>query len=166
MSWSPIIVLIIVVVVVWWLITRFTKKEPSDIKPHPVEEQAPAAALIESQEQVSAVQVVESVPEAEPSVAKEANLPVETTPVSLSPDDLTVIEGIGPKIDQALKRAGIMTFADLANSEVQSIQEILLAENFRLADPETWPEQARLAAEGKLDELVKFQAGLKGGRRV
>lgn len=82
-------------------------------------------------------------------------------------DDLTRIEGIGPVISKALAAAGITTFAGLAASKADNLRDILQkAELRQLHDPGTWPEQAKLAAEGKWDELEKLQDALKGGRRV
>ncbi len=66
------------------------------------------------------------------------------------PDDLEIIEGIGPKIAGLLKAAGITTFAQLADVDLERVQEILRAANLRLADPTTWAEQARLAASRRL----------------
>ncbi len=85
------------------------------------------------------------------------------------PDDLQIIEGIGPKIAGVLQAAGISTFAQLAATDVDRIKQILEQANpnlLRLADPTTWPEQARLAAEGAWQALEKLQGELKGGRRV
>jgi large subunit ribosomal protein L21 len=82
-------------------------------------------------------------------------------------DDLKRIEGIGPKISSLLQEAGIATFAQLAATDVSRIQEILAAADLRgLADPTTWPEQAKLASEGRWDELGALQDELKGGRHV
>lgn len=83
-----------------------------------------------------------------------------------STDDLTKVEGIGPKIQEALNAAGINTYADLAGKDADSLKEILTNASSRLAshDPTTWPEQAGMAAEGKWDELKKWQDELDGGR--
>ena len=83
------------------------------------------------------------------------------------PDDLKLIEGIGPKISQLLMDNGILTFAQLAGTSIDHLQAILEAAgpNFRLADPTTWPEQAKLAADGTWDELEALQDRLIGGRR-
>lgn len=101
--------------------------------------------------------------------ARAATANVEPPPTPAAPDDLKAVEGIGPKISAVLADAGISTFAQLADTEVQRIQQILEAANpnlLRLADPSTWPQQARLAAEGAWAELEKLQDELKGGRRV
>lgn len=92
-------------------------------------------------------------------------IPGEMLPV-LVPDDLKLIEGIGPKIDALLKDAGISTFAQLAATDVSRLREILGDGRFRIADPTTWPEQAGLAAAGKMDELKALQDRLSAGRKV
>ena len=80
--------------------------------------------------------------------------------------DLQLIEGIGPKIAELLMANGIHDLADLADTPVEQIREMLLAagRRFRLADPGSWPEQARLGASGLWDALSDLQARLKGGR--
>ncbi len=80
-------------------------------------------------------------------------------------DDLKKIEGIGPKIAEILNSNGILTFSDLAKTEVEKIKEMLKTAGSRYAshNPGTWPEQAKLAAEGKWDELKKWQDELDGG---
>ncbi len=78
-------------------------------------------------------------------------------------DDLKKIEGIGPKIADTLIAAGIATFADLAKSTPESIAE-LIADIRGNHVPDTWPAQAKLAAEGKWDELKKWQDELNGGK--
>ncbi len=84
-----------------------------------------------------------------------------------APDDLTRIEGIGPKISSLLQAAGITTFGQLAWADVNRLREILAGADLAgLADPSTWPEQAKLAAEGAWDKLEALQDELKGGREV
>jgi large subunit ribosomal protein L20 len=81
-------------------------------------------------------------------------------------DDLKIIEGIGPKIADLFIAAGISTFAQLAATDTERMKEILAEGGPRFAthDPSTWAEQARLAAEGKMDELKVLQDQLNGGR--
>lgn len=82
-------------------------------------------------------------------------------------DDLKIIEGIGPKIALILAQAGISTFSKLAATPAEEIARILKESGLRIpADPTTWPDQARLVAEGKLEELQKLQDSLKWGRRA
>jgi large subunit ribosomal protein L20 len=82
------------------------------------------------------------------------------------PDNLQIIEGIGPKISAILGAAGIITFAQLAATDVSRLREVLQTAGIRLSDPTTWPEQAGLAAEGRWDDLKALQASLKGGRKA
>ena len=81
-------------------------------------------------------------------------------------NDLTVIEGIGPKIAVVLNEAGITTLDELAAADVDRLNEILQQADLRLADASTWPEQAALAAASKWDEFHELTGQLKGGRRV
>jgi len=99
----------------------------------------------------------------EPAVAKKqapAKQPATTG------DDLKLIEGIGPKIAELYVAAGIDTFAKLAETDVEKLNQILdqAGPNFASHDPTTWPQQAKLAAEGKFDELKALQDELQGGR--
>lgn len=64
-------------------------------------------------------------------------------------DDLQKVEGIGPKISELLAQNGIASFAQLAAADVKKLQSILQDAGINIADPTTWPEQARLAAQGK-----------------
>jgi len=77
-------------------------------------------------------------------------------------DDLKKIEGIGPKIASTLVAAGIVTFEDLSKADPVKISEII-ADVRGHHVPDTWPKQAKLAAEGKWDELKVLQDILDGG---
>ena len=84
---------------------------------------------------------------------------------SSNPDDLTKIEGIGPKIEGLLNAGGIHTWKELANTTVERLQEILdeAGKRFGLAKPDSWPRQAALAAAGEWEALQKLQDELQGG---
>ncbi len=83
-------------------------------------------------------------------------------------DDLTKIEGIGPKAAEVLQEAGIVSFAQLAESKAENIKEILEKSggHFNAQDPTTWSEQAQLAADEKWDELKELQDKLIAGKDV
>jgi predicted flap endonuclease-1-like 5' DNA nuclease len=81
-------------------------------------------------------------------------------------DDLTRVEGIGPKVAALLQDVGITTFARLAATEVDTLREILRDANLQFMNPVTWPEQASLAQSGDWDELASLQEALKGGQRA
>ncbi|WP_421813631.1 30S ribosomal protein S2 [Flagellimonas sp.] len=81
------------------------------------------------------------------------------------PDDLTKIEGVGPKAAEALIASGVKTYAELADADAEKVKEILTEASSTLAhlDPTSWPKQAKMAAEGKWDELKEWQDSVKGG---
>lgn len=106
---------------------------------------------------------------AEPKKAvapKKAAAP-KATKEATAADDLKKIEGIGPKIADLLNADGITTFAQLSKAPKKQLATILekAGPRFRLAKPDTWQEQAKLAAAGKTDALKKLQDELKGGVR-
>jgi len=83
----------------------------------------------------------------------------ETAPKKAAPkkasgkaDDLKKIEGIGPKIAQTLNENGIVTFEDLSKADPKQIAEFIKDVRGNHV-PDTWPKQARLAADGKWDEF-------------
>jgi predicted flap endonuclease-1-like 5' DNA nuclease len=82
------------------------------------------------------------------------------------PQELQKVEGIGPRIAALLIEQGIYDLADLAQTSVERLREILSAagRRYNVADPTTWPEQAVLGARGAWDALTEFQARLKAGR--
>lgn len=113
-------------------------------------------------------------------VVKTAPAPTETpviTPASFAaiapepvvpvvPDDLKIVEGIGPKIEGLLNNEGIFTFAQLAATAPERIKEILDAAGprFQMHDPTTWPKQSAMARDGQWDELKAWQEELNKGR--
>ena len=98
-------------------------------------------------------EVKKETPKAKPAVKKTTG----------KADDLKKIEGIGPKIASTLTEAGISTFVDLAKTDAAKISEIIAnVRGNHVTD--TWPKQAGLAAEGKWDELKKWQDELDGGK--
>tara|TARA_R110002073_G_scaffold40547_1_gene114846 strand:+ start:49850 stop:50377 length:528 start_codon:yes stop_codon:yes gene_type:complete len=82
-------------------------------------------------------------------------------------DDLTKIEGIGPKIKNLLNDDSIWSFKQLSESAVSRLEKILedAGPRYRMHSPTTWPDQAKLANEGNWDALKKWQDDLKGGRK-
>ncbi len=85
--------------------------------------------------------------------------------ISSKADDLTIIEGIGPKIAEVLRLSGIATFAQLADVKVDALAAILKAAGSRFAahKPDTWPHQSAMARDGKWEDLKKLQDELVGG---
>lgn len=80
-------------------------------------------------------------------------------------DDLPIIEGIGPKISELLKNNGVTTFDKLGRMSVPEISAILDSggARFKLANPGSWAQQARLCHENCWAELKTLQDELYAG---
>ena len=104
-------------------------------------------------------------PQKEEKTEKVAPAPKKEAEPATEPDDLTKIEGVGPKAAEALVSAGIATFADMANAKAEDMKSILTDASPRLVhlDPGSWAKQAQMAADGKWDELKEWQDNAKGG---
>lgn len=81
-------------------------------------------------------------------------------------DDLKRIEGVGPKIEKMLNDDLIYTWAELAAAPMDRLKGILRkgGDRYKMHDPTSWPDQAKLAAQGRWKELEEFQETLLGGR--
>ena len=124
-----------------------------------VTEGAPVAAKEKPAKAVKAKKAVSD-------VASASSLPKKYL-TKAGADDLTAIEGVGPKIAELLHAAGITNFKQLADAKVEAIEVVLKAAGSRyaLANPGTWPEQSALLAAGKHEEFEKLAAELDGGVR-
>lgn len=105
-------------------------------------------------------------PVAAPKAAEKSTKTTIAEPVVSTTDDLTLIEGIGPKIADLLVAGGIRNFKELAAAKPAAIKAILEAagKRYQMHDPATWPKQAALARDGKTAELAKLQGELKAGK--
>ncbi|MBO0322942.1 30S ribosomal protein S2 [Muricauda sp. CAU 1633] len=128
------------------------KKAPKKAKPAPRKEEKPAA---KKEEKAVEKKEEEAEKPAEPAKKEEA----------VKADDLTKVEGIGPKAAEAIVSSGIETYAKLAKADPEKIKEVLTEASSNLAhlDPTSWPKQAKMAADGKWDELKEWQDNAKGG---
>ncbi len=81
-------------------------------------------------------------------------------------NDLTVVEGIGPKIQGLFHNHDVNTWKALSECSVEKCKEVLTSggDRFKMHNPGTWPKQAKLAYEGKWQELSDWQDQLDGGR--
>ena len=81
-------------------------------------------------------------------------------------DDFTIIEGVGPKINDLIHADGIHTFSALAGTDISVIKKILAkaGPSFTLADPETWSVQSDLAARNEWEKLMTWQNEFDGGK--
>lgn len=80
--------------------------------------------------------------------------------------DLTLVEGIGPRIATLLKVDGIATWAALADAKPARLKAVLdkAGPDYAMHDPGTWPRQARLLADGRWAEFKRLTDELDGGR--
>ena len=118
------------------------------------------AAVEEVKEEV-AEEVAETKSEAKETAKKAEPKKVAKTEA----DDLTKIEGIGPKGAEALVKAGVDTYEKLSKAKADKIKEILTEASSRMAhlDPTSWPKQAKMAADGEWDALKEWQDKAKAG---
>jgi len=83
-------------------------------------------------------------------------------------DDLTLIPGVGPNVEQLCHGIGIRTWYDLATTEASLLRTMLVdaGPRFSTHDPSLWPEMARLLSEGKWQEFRDMsQAGVDSNGR-
>jgi len=81
-------------------------------------------------------------------------------------DDLTKVEGIGPKIQEHINAGGIFTYKHLSLADVNYLRHILdnAGPAYKVHQPGTWPAQSKMANEGRWAELEAWQKELKGGK--
>ena len=175
----------------WWLLNRLGEEPAAELVEIEIDDRAPGLDVTVPDEELGQpLQVETELPEPEAevegageetqdlveeeadveTVEAEAGEPEPTEPASgVEPDDLKRIEGIGPKISSILQAAGISTYAQLAATEVAALEQILEEESprlLRIANPATWPEQAKLAELGDWDALKAIQESSRRARRA
>lgn len=84
---------------------------------------------------------------------------ITTKKIVKQSDDLKKIEGVGPKIESLLHDAGITTFEYLKNSDHKTLKALLEAAGpqYRMHNPETWPQQAKMAYKKEWKKLAEYQ---------
>ena len=113
---------------------------------------------------------VENIENVDNAVDNEKNVDnsIEEEQIALAskPDDLKIVEGIGPKIEELCNNIGIFTWKQLSETSAERLQEMLNAagKRYQIHNPATWAEQARMANEGEWDALKIYQDHLKGGK--
>ncbi len=135
-------------------------KEPT------VNEEVKAPETKETSEKQAKAEEGESVSNTAKEEKKE-EAPKKASPkkATKSSDDLTKIEGIGPKGAEALINAGVDSYEKLAKAKPENIKEILTEASSRMAhlDPTSWPKQAKMAADGEWEALKEWQDKAKAG---
>ncbi len=141
------------------IVASGAKKAPAK-KEEPKKETAPKVVAKKAAAPVKAEVPKKETVKVEKTVAAPKK---EATTKKAKADDLKKIEGIGPKIAETLIAAGIATFAELAKAKPAKISEIIAGVRGNHI-PDTWPQQAKLATDGKWDELKELQDKLDGGK--
>lgn len=166
------------------------KPAPETKQEAPAEEEAPKPAPLAPAPPAAVVPVEEKKPKAEKPAVKAEDMPTEPLPkpeiaeveaaaaaeapttevkaasASAEPDDLTLIEGIGPYYRDILHAAGVTSFEALSKLDPKKIEQIAKdAGARRAASMATWPQQAALAAKGDWAGLDALQSSLTAGRK-
>jgi predicted flap endonuclease-1-like 5' DNA nuclease len=169
------------------VVASFRAAEPAPViaAPAPVVAAAPEPepAVVPAPEPEPAPVVAEEAPAPEPEpepapVVAEAPAapepepePQKPTAKSQKPDDLTIIEGIGPKMDRALRKGGIDTFGKVASASVQDLRAAIEADGLSFAPSlVNWSKQARFLADGDQPGFEAYRdylvRGLEPGQTV
>lgn len=135
------LLLVVAGVVVWVLQARRSEDEWVGVDLGPELRPAPAARA-----EVAPVASAAG-PAADAAVEAGAEAVVEAPAATGEVDDLTRIDGIGPKTAAALAAAGLGTFAALADASEDALRAALRAAGARAsANLPTWAAQARALA--------------------
>lgn len=92
---------------------------------------------------------------------------IKAAPAPQAEDDLTRIEGLGPKSAAALRKAGITTFAQIASMTGEELLDVVKVQggvNVVGDATRTWPKQAQFLVDGDLEGFQKYKDHLVGGR--
>lgn len=168
-GWVWVIIILFIVLLVAWRLISNRGREDFPLSEHgePSEHRIEAQPLIQEQPLDTVSERIDE-ERAMDMEASRGPVSIQTeTPATpdQTPDNLVVIEGIGPKIASILAANAITTYAQLAATPANLIKQILDREGLHMAEPTTWPEQARLAAAGDWDGLNALQDRLKAGRQ-
>ena len=151
---------------------------PENIEPITIEESSNTPTEITEKEESEKLEVTVEKTTNQPNpldeVVKQAptvinppvvdNLNIYTT--YLKDNDLKIIEGVGPKIEDILNKEGYKNWTDIANSKVEDLKNIMhdAGPRYRIHNPATWNQQAKMALKGDWDNLIDLQKILSSKR--
>jgi predicted flap endonuclease-1-like 5' DNA nuclease len=129
----------------WWLPK---KQEPPPERRQPAATGAAGPNVHQAAGPTSAPRPATGTAEPRPRpTAAPASTPTDKTVAPPVPDDLTVIKGIGPAVQNKLRALGITTFADLARADPDALLERLKgSQPLTSARVRDWTEGARQRA--------------------
>ena len=78
-------------------------------------------------------------------------------------NDFTTIQGIGPAIAQLLIGRGLTTWWSLAHADIELLRSMLAeaGPKYQVHDPTSWPQQARLLANGQWEKFRTLRDALR-----
>jgi predicted flap endonuclease-1-like 5' DNA nuclease len=93
-----------------------------------------------------------------------AGLKAQLADATAGPDDLTLIEGIGPKMDQALRAAGITRWVQVRDADEARLHDAVSKAGMTLAPSiPTWSKQAAFLVSGDQVGFKKYTDYLVAG---
>ncbi len=131
--------------------------------------------IIEKRVEVPVEKIVEKIVEKRIEIPMAAPAPVKDYKAisgffgaKIIADDLKLVEGIGPKIEELFHNAGLKTWAAVAKSSPAHLKEILAAagERYQMHNPGTWPKQCQMMVDDKWAELKAYHEILDAGVEV
>jgi predicted flap endonuclease-1-like 5' DNA nuclease len=135
--------------------------------------EVPVEKIVEKRVEVPVDRIVEKVVEKRVEVPMAAASPVRNYKgisglfgAKIVANDLKLVEGIGPKIEELFHSKGYKTWASVARENPAKLKEILVAggERFQMHDPATWPKQCQMIIDDEWYDLKTYQDRLRGGR--
>ncbi|SEJ68176.1 hypothetical protein SAMN04487995_5877 [Dyadobacter koreensis] len=162
---SEIIILLVIAAIAGWLLARLMTSGRIRVLREAIEDRKLdlADCRLQKIEYKASQQLVGK---ASKTVYPEIEPVVKTSDIKKA-DNLKLVEGIGPKIEELINKEGIYTYEQLANTSPIRISHILknAGPRFQMHDPTSWPRQALLAKEGKWEELQILKDKLISGRQ-
>jgi predicted flap endonuclease-1-like 5' DNA nuclease len=109
---------------------------------------------------------VSTVPSGSPGLASGLAAGKFNPYAKLKEDNLQIIEGVGPKMEEVLNKNGINSWKALADKTPDQLRTMLDSEGgkYKIIDPTTWSDQAQLAVGGNWEELIEMQKSLDTGK--
>lgn len=151
--------------IIFWLFDKFFRRDGSNVLVEKEREiEGLKAQLIDARKQKDDFELrLKEVENTENQIDSAAKFGF--SPMKNGEDNLTIIEGIGPKISSILKENGYKTFASVSQAEVSTLQTILDGKgpSYRLAKPGSWPKQAAMCVAGDWEQLKSYQDRLVNG---
>ena len=128
--------------VAYWWMTRWTKAVNVEALERPAEPEAAAAPVAATAPEPE----LALEPEAAPAIEAAPVAPAET--VAEAPDDLTRMNGVGPKLSEALAARGVTRFAQIAAWTAEDLADVDKALSLKgRAVREAWVAQAKRFAQ-------------------